>query len=451
MSARAIRMLTGAALLGAMLACVPAAHAGSWMLVSCVNPDGSAAPSDGWSAFAQGGVNVGDGNNTHCVPGVPMSAFLGTATAAANGHSETLQFTPPAGSTLIGGTLDVNVTAYGGHAATGYGGATAQADVLEPQASLDQSDTVFSCINQFGCGTSGVYAYNGPVTLPAHRGGSLYVTAICTATPGFQCDQNVSGSNGYWALAQVTSAHLLLSNDTAPQGTGFSGSALQGNARGLAHVVFTASDPNGPGIYAVTVSLDGHAVFTGTPDTNNGACVPVGTDSPSGALMFDFEQPCPVTKVVDLPVPTTGLPDGRHELAVTVTDAAGNGSTVRDQTITTSNPQTTPNPTGRGALHARFVISWHWDGPRTLLRRIHVTHLPRNARVSVRCAGRHCPRLKASARGPRNVATLLKRLQGRRLRAGQSLLITVSAPHRRAERIRLDIRDGLKPRARLLR
>ena len=81
-------------------------------------------------------------------------------------------------------------------------------------------------------------------------------------------------------------------------------------------------------------------------------------------------------EVVDVPVPTAGLPDGSHELAVTVTDAARNSSTVLDQNITTSNPQTTPNPSGRRAIHARFTISWRWNGATTTLRSIRVQHLP---------------------------------------------------------------------------
>ena len=330
------------------------ARAGTWMLVSCANPDGSVAPTDGWSAFTQGPVTVGDGNNTRCSPGVPMSAALGNVAAAQNGQSETLQFTPPAGSTLVGGSLNVNLTAYGGNYSPPYGGATAQADILEPQDSLDQSNTVFSCINQFGCGGSG-YAYSGAVTLPANRAGNLYVTAICTALGTFKCDTNIGGSNGYWALAQVSSAHLLLANPAAPQAAGFSGSALQRGARGVAHLVFTATDPNGPGIYAVTAAIDGRPVFSATPNLNNGACVPVGTDG-SGALMFDFGQPCPPTEVVDVPVPTSGIPDGSHTLAVTVTDAARNSSTVLDQNITTSNPQTTPTPSGRRAIIALVSV-----------------------------------------------------------------------------------------------
>ncbi len=46
---------------------------------------------------------------------------------------------------------------------------------------------------------------------------------------------------------------------------------------------------------------------------------------------------------------------------------------------------------------------------------------------------------------------MLRKLGGRRLRAGQSLLITVTAPRHAAERIVLAIRNGRKPSARLLR
>ena len=71
--------------------------------------------------------------------------------------------------------------------------------------------------------------------------------------------------------------------------------------------------------------------------------------------------------------------------------------------------------------------------------------------MAVRCAGKRCPRLRAAATGPRKVAALLSRLAGRRLSAGQTLLITVTQPHHSAERIALGIRNGRKPSARLLK
>jgi hypothetical protein len=51
----------------------------------------------------------------------------------------------------------------------------------------------------------------------------------------------------------------------------------------------------------------------------------------------------------------------------------------------------------------------------------------------------------------RHVGRLLRALRGRRFTAGDTLLITVTAPHRRRERVTLRIRDNRMPRARLVR
>jgi hypothetical protein len=201
----------------------------------------------------------------------------------------------------------------------------------------------------------------------------------------------------------------------------------------------------------VTAKLGSKVVWSGVPNTNGGACAPVGTDPSSQALMFDAPQPCLSTEVVDIPIPTRGFPDGSHELAVTVTDAAQNSSPVLDQSITTSNPQTTPVPRSRRAVHARFVISWSWNGRRTSLRSITVQKLTRGARVAVRCLGRGCPRLRVKSAGSRHVGKLLRGLGGKRFRAGDRLRITVTAPRRRPERIELDIRNARQPRARLVK
>jgi hypothetical protein len=290
--------------------------------------------------------------------------------------------------------------------------------------------------------------FSGVVNLPNDAQGNLIAAASCASGTGTSCDQNAK--NDSWALMQVVWAHLLLSSSVSPTASGFTGSALQSPVRGTGHVVFTAAEAAGPGIYADSIAIDGQTVFSGTPNPNGGKCVPVGTDAGTGALMFDYQQPCLTSEVVDAPVPTAGLPDGPHELAVTVTDAAHNSSTVVDQTITTSNPQTTPAPSGRRTPRARFVISWRWLGATTVLRSIRVQNLARTARVAVRCAGRHCPRIRAHATGPRKVRALLRHLAGQRLKAGQSLLITVTARHLRPERIELQMRNGRAPLAKLL-
>jgi hypothetical protein len=424
---------------------VPVAHAGTWMQVSCINPDGSAAPSQGWTQSSSGPTDPAGIASTLCSPGTPMLAELSAVggVAAPPNSTELLAYQPPAGSALAGGSVDVNMSSDGFGSAAG-GSAVSASQLFEPSLSTP----FFRCVAFFTtCGPSP--DFSGVVNLPHDVGGNLIAAASCSSSTGTSCDQNAK--DNAWALMQVLWARLLLSASVSPTGSGFSGSALAPGVRGTGHLVFTAAETAGPGIYATSVAIDGNTVYSATPNANGGNCVPVGTDPGTGALMFDDQQPCLTSEVLDVPVPTSGLPDGQHDLAVTVADAAGNSSTVYDNTITTSNPQTTPNPKGRHALHARFVISWHWEGVHTQLRSIGVTHLLRGAGVAVRCAGRHCPRLRASARGPRKVAKMLRGLWGRRLRAGQTLLITVTARRHTAERIAVKIRNGHKPSARLLR
>ena len=178
-------------------------------------------------------------------------------------------------------------------------------------------------------------------------------------------------------------------------------------------------------------------------------CVPVGTDAGSGALMFDAEQPCPAAVGVDVPVPTAGLADGPHQLAVSVGDAAQNSATVLDTVIHTSNPELTP--VARRGLRAQFRISWRWLGRHTTLRSMTVRRLPRTAHVAVRCAGRGCPRLKVKDVSGRHIKRLLGALRGKRFTTGDTLLITVTASHRTPERVKLTILNNRQPSARLVK
>ena len=146
-----------------------------------------------------------------------------------------------------------------------------------------------------------------------------------------------------------------------------SGTLLSPNARGTQELTFDATDPGGPGVYAVTAQIDGKTLYSGTPDTNGGACVPVGTSS--GALMFDYNQPCKTSESVDLPINTTTVADGKHTLKVTVEDAAQNSSVVYDSTITTDNaPVDTSAPTviAPSQVFAGAALSTHpgaWSAP----------------------------------------------------------------------------------------
>jgi hypothetical protein len=142
------------------------------------------------------------------------------------------------------------------------------------------------------------------------------------------------------------------------------------------------------------------------------------------------------------------------------------GTTTSTTTVTTTTtaPTTTtvvkvpvptpvPQPTRRSrALRARLNLSWTWNRATTWLRRVQLGRVPARVGASVRCTGRGCPRpVHVSASRARNVRRLLGRLAGHRYRAGDRLLITLTAPGWKAERVEVTIRLSRLPRLRLLR
>ena len=102
-----------------------------------MNPSQSAAPSEGWSSFAAGG-GYGSNNGTACGPGSPMYAILSTQAAVGVGSAETLEYTPPSGSKLIGGSVDVSMYADGG----GYN-ASGTAVAYSPSYAYNGSNVFF--------------------------------------------------------------------------------------------------------------------------------------------------------------------------------------------------------------------------------------------------------------------------------------------------------------------
>jgi hypothetical protein len=319
---------TGAAMLGA-----PAAQAGVWMRTACVNPDDSPASSDGWSSFATGTTSVGSTPKVSCGPNDPMMAILSMRSNALAGSADVLQYTPPDGSTLVGGSALVGLSA------DGYGpGSFGIAAMYTPAYVYDASNMFARCEAQHTPCQNGGSNYYGIVQLPPDRGGNLYIAAGCRSdiSAGY-CSQG--GSHGAWALAVVGWARLLLSTGSLPTATDFRGGLLEPAAHGTASLAFTAAD-DGPGVHTVTVSIDGKAIYDATPNTNSGKCVPAGADPATGAPIWAWQQPCPRSQTVDLTVKTTTLADGPHELKIVVKNAARNASTVLRRTITTNNRTT---------------------------------------------------------------------------------------------------------------
>jgi hypothetical protein len=306
------------------------AYAGSWMEVSCVNPSQSAAPSQGWTSFAGGG-GYGSNNSTSCGPGSPMFAILSTDAAVGVGANETLQYTPPGGSTLIGGSVDVSFAADG----RGYG-ASGTAVAYSPEYAYNGSNVFYQCASGLPPCANGTYDFSGVLGLPSGRGGNLYLSAGCGGQPEAGRVCNEGGSEGAWSLVRLWWANLLLANEATPSASGVGGTLLSPNVAGTAELTLNAADPGGPGVYLVIVQIDGKTVYSGIPNSNGGKCAAVG--AAGGALMFDYSQPCPAGESVDLPINTTSLPNGQHTLKVSVQDAAGNSAVGYDGSISTKQP-----------------------------------------------------------------------------------------------------------------
>ncbi|MGZ4169570.1 MAG: hypothetical protein ACXVVK_19940 [Solirubrobacteraceae bacterium] len=75
-----------------MTLAAPAAHAGEWMQVSCVNPSGTAAPNQGWTGTNNGNPEFGSNDDATCAPGSPMVANLSAAEPAPGVAKEFLTY-----------------------------------------------------------------------------------------------------------------------------------------------------------------------------------------------------------------------------------------------------------------------------------------------------------------------------------------------------------------------
>jgi hypothetical protein len=301
--------------------CTSSARAGTWTLASCTQPDGQPAPTEGWSTSATGAVGPDSGDTNTCAQGGDLSAV--TSGEAPQGAYEGPEwvFTAPAGSTIAGGSITATLTSPHGQAWLGT-----------PSASYDSADVVANCQYNLACGQDGTLSGAFPIT---HLGGSsLYAVAVCVGP--YEGATSCPATGGIDAGVYVSSAAIALANSATPAASGFGGTLLSPNAQGTQELTFLASDPGGPGVFLVTAQIDGKTIYSGTPDNNEGRCIPIGETG--GTLMFDHSQPCRASESVDLPINTTALANGQHTLKVTIEDAAENASVVYDGPITTQQP-----------------------------------------------------------------------------------------------------------------
>jgi hypothetical protein len=98
----------------------------------------------------------------------------------------------------------------------------------------------------------------------------------------------------------------------------------------------------------------------------------------------------------------------------------------------------------RGHVNVKVIARWRWFPTRTRLRSLGLDKLPKRATVRLSCTGRHCPARRYLAR-PGRAARFRHRVSGATFAAGDRLVLTISVPHRRPERVAIRIRRGRKP------
>jgi len=387
------------------------ALAGEYTIHNC---PGSLAPNNdagAWRSYSTAALPSAGGYQGSCTPGGDLGAAIGWFAIEQS-------FNTSIGAELQTPSSDISIVSL---RLVWAGAAKSSGSDTFGQINAD-TGAVFAEKAPFGASA------NAPTVVEFPDGThTIYVDSFCST----------DGSTNCYFSANTTPVIELVGMDTTledltPPSATLTGGSLTGNGpiSGVGTLDFTATDPDS-GVEQSELLLDGS---------------PVLTDSYASQCPYTSFAACPPSMPDSMAWNTGAVTDGEHQIALRITDAAGNTQVVGDHSVLISNPTLTPVPRRRGEVKARFVIHWTWRDARTRLVSIRGVDLPRGARIAVGCRGRGCPRVGGSVGG----AGLRKTLQRRVFRAGERLYLTISAPGLSSERIEIRIRDRKKPLARLL-
>jgi hypothetical protein len=285
---------------------VTPATAGNYTVLSCRDRAGAAAAvndsSGGWMPGSTGGPGLDSWN--YCDR--PSRGFFATVSgiwAHPVGSMAWWRFVAPPGTSVEG--ADVL-----------YSGTT------RPYDSNNQGAIYFRGAE---AGEVGHHWGEGPV--PTHwisrralHDAWFQATAQCDGTIGSpDCP---AGSEH--ATIEIYRSEILLSDNTPPTaGTATGSGVASASWQGTQTFAFPASDQGG-GIYQAILEVDGAPVLGRTINDWGGRCV----DTTPGQRVFRWPRPCLTSVDALMPVDTGALPAGDHDIALRVSDAAGNVRTV---------------------------------------------------------------------------------------------------------------------------
>jgi hypothetical protein len=319
-----VALASGVAI-GAPLGLAPAAAAASVMLWSCHGPSGQPLGIGSLVARTSGdGVASTYGSGCSGQIGAPGDGGL----------AATFTRPDPAGASMASwfAELPANV-ALGSvtltRATAGLGGAPIAGDPLVYAASTSTGP-----LESASLADSSDLALSGTVVFNPATGADLELGVSCALGASVRCAAPPAGTVG----VDVASIGFGVTDDDAPHGAV---GDVQSPVNGPEELRLLASD-EGLGLESATATLAGEPPVTislGGP-----SCGPLAGGA--GPVNLPLDAGCPGT-VSDVPLvlSTSGVPDGVHQLTVTVTDAAGNATTLVSQAITVANSPVVPSAT----------------------------------------------------------------------------------------------------------
>jgi hypothetical protein len=324
---------------------VESARAGTYTVLSCRDRAGASAPlgdaAGGWIAGSTGGAGLDSVDR--CTD--PAPGFLATVSGVwphPVGSAAWWRFVAPPGTVVEGADLL-------------YSGYTRPFD--------GQSEGIVYLRSAAGA----IPAIDlGSGALPArwvsvHRLHDAWLQATA------QCDGPVGNADcqagTVHATIEILRSEVVLADDGPPTAGAASGSAVSSATwQGRETFAFAAAD-EGSGVYQAILEVDGAPVLTQTVDDWDGRCV----DATPGDRVFTRPQPCPAAADAIVRVDAVGLPAGDHDIALRVSDAAGNVRTVYAAPKTIVRPAAPVAPAGavaeRGDSSAGgrgFVLVARW-------------------------------------------------------------------------------------------
>ncbi len=324
------------------------AHAGTYDVYSCATPDGMSAPVadefGGWRALNDDGGAQRATNS--CGSGAPLVASINRQNDVPYGRMVAWQFRAPAGTRITSYDLL-------------WSGWTAGDRIWAGHAYVQQGDgTVVASEHARHQEFAPRWVSRGDVDLD-----HVNVAASCVSQPA--C---VTGA-GVVVQSRMHLSRVTLRDVARPQAAQHGGTLVSDATLVGRETITLSGQDEGGGVHRAVLWVDGVDVQREVLDANGGRCADI--DASNIVAQFTHPKPCAASTNGVFTIDTTRLPEGSHEVKVTLEDAAGNhGVAYGPQTKVVDNvpkPSVASAPviSGTGAVGRTVAVSpatWNAHG-----------------------------------------------------------------------------------------